>query len=164
MKIGFSFGRCLGSIVRGEVAFDDVLCLIARTRMDSEEHVKWVIREYMHRPGYLYGLDQTKCERVGLELFNSGKILEPRANGISPMQVPRDYIWMDLFPTAPHGTVNESVTAAWEQYRILITMVEQLPEEGYVPQHSEKIIEKERTEEEKAAEAKSLDMLIRAMV
>ena len=164
MKIGFSFGRCLGSIVRGEVAFDDVLCLIARTRMDSEEHVKWVIKEYMHRPGYLYGLDQTKCETMGLELFNSGKILEPRANGISPMQVPRDYIWMDLFPTAPAGSLNESVINAWEQYRMLITMVEQLPEEGYVPQHSEKIIEKELTEEEKQAEARALDMLIKAMV
>jgi hypothetical protein len=164
MKIGFSFGRCLGSIVRGEVAFDDVLCLIARTRMDSEEHVKWVIKEYMHRHGYLYGLDQTKCEIMGLELFNSGKILEPRANGISPMQVPRDYIWMDLFPTAPAGSLNESVTTAWEQYRMLITMVEQLPEQGYVPQHSEKIIEKELTEEEKQAEARALDMLIKAMV
>jgi hypothetical protein len=164
MKIGFSFGRCLGSIVRGEVAIEDVLCLIARTRMDSEDNVKWVVGEYMHRRGYLLGLDQKECERVGLELFNSGKILEPRANGISPMQVPRDYIWMDLFPTAPHGTVNESVTAAWEQYRMLITMVEQLPEEGYVPQHSEKIIEKELTEEEKAEEKKALDMLIKAMV
>lgn len=159
MKIGFSFGRCLGSIVRGEVAFDDVLCLIARTRMDTEDNVKWVINEYMHRRGYLLGLDQKECERVGLELFNSGKILEPRANGISPMQVPHDYIWMDLFPTAPRGTLNESVTKAWEQYRMLITMVEQLPEEGYVPQHSEKIVVKELTPEEEQKQRKMLDML-----
>ena len=164
MKIGFSFGRCLGSIVRGEVAFDDVLCLIARTRMETEAHVRGVVSEYMHRPGYLQGLDQPLCEEMGIRLFNSGKILEPRANGISPMQVPRDYIWMDLFPTAPHGTVNESVTKAWEQYRMLITMVEQLPEEGYVPKHSEKIIEKELTEEQQAEQKKMLDMLVRAMV
>ena len=159
MKIGFSFGRCLGSIVRGEVGFDDVLCLIARTRMETEEHVKWVVSEYMHRRGYLLGLDQAACEEMGLRLFYSGKILEPRANGISPMQVPRDYIWMDLFPTAPEGTVNQSVTAAWEQYRMLITMVEQLPEEGFVPQHSEKLIEKELTPEEIENRRKMMDML-----
>jgi len=164
MKIGFSFGRCLGSIVRGEVAFDDVLCLIARTRMETEDHVRGVIAEYMHRHGYLMGLDRALCEEIGVRLFNSGKILEPRANGISPMQVPLDYIWMDLFPTAPRGTVNESVTAAWEQYRMLITMVEQLPEQGYVPQHSEKIIEKELTDEEKAEQKKVLDMLAHAIV
>jgi hypothetical protein len=110
------------------------------------------------------GLDRALCEEIGVRLFNSGKILEPRANGISPMQVPREYIWMDLFPTAPHGTENESVTAAWEQYRMLITMVEQLPEGGYVPEHSEKIIEKELTDEEKAEQKKVLDMLAHAIV
>jgi hypothetical protein len=164
MKIGFSFGRCLGSIVRGEVAFDDVLCLIARTRMETEAQVRGVVEVYMDRHGYLLGLDQTLCEEIGVRLFNSGKILEPRANGINPMQVPRDYIWMDLFPTAPHGTVNESVTSAWEQYRMLITMVEHLPEEGYVPKHSDKFIEKELTEEQQAEQKKVLDMLVRAMV
>jgi hypothetical protein len=157
MKIGFSFGRCLGSIVRGEVAFDDVLCLIARTHMETEEHVRGVVREYMGRRGYLLGLDQAACEEMGLRLFNSGKILEPRANRINPMQVPHDYIWMDLFPTAPAGTVNASVTAAWEQYRMLITMVEQLPEEGFVPEHSERL--KPLTPEEQEKQRKYIEML-----
>ena len=43
MKIGFSFGRCLGSIVRGEVSIDDVLVIIARTHMPKEEHVQEVL-------------------------------------------------------------------------------------------------------------------------
>lgn len=164
MKIGFSFGRCLGSIVRGEVAFDDVLCLIARTRMETEAQVRGVVDAYMDRDGYLLGLDQPLCEEIGVRLFKSGKILEPRANGINPTSVPRDYIWMDLFPTAPHGTVNQSVISAWEQYRMLITMVQQLPEEGYVPRHSDKTIETELTEKQQAEQQKTLDMLIRAMV
>ena len=43
------------------------------------------------------------------------------------MQVPPECVWMDLFPTviAPG---NESVKAAWEQYRMLIGLSEQLPE------------------------------------
>jgi hypothetical protein len=63
MKIGFSFGRCLGSIVRGEVAFDDVLCLIARTRMETEAQVRGVVEVYMHRHGYLTGSGSNSLRR-----------------------------------------------------------------------------------------------------
>lgn len=158
MKIGFSFGRCLGSIVRGEVALEDVMVIIARTRMPDEESVKWVVGEYMWRQGYLYGLDQDECERVGLELFHSGRILEPRANGIrAGMSVPRDYIWMDLFPTAPEGVASDAVKMAWDHYRMLITLTEQLPEEGYVPQHGEKVTE--LTDAELKEQRKALDLL-----
>lgn len=162
MKIGFSFGRCLGSIVRGEVAFDDVLCIIARTRMDTEDHVKGVVHEYMHRPGYLYGLEYHACEEIGLRLFNSGKILEPRANHITPMRVPADYIWMDLFPTAPEGVTSEAVKNAWDHYRMLILMTEQLPEEGYVPEHSERLapVTPEELEKQKEELAKFAQMFI----
>jgi hypothetical protein len=140
MKIGFSFGRCLGSIVRGDVALEDVLVIIARTQMPNEDAVKWVVDEYMHRPGYLWGLDQAECERVGIELFKSGRILEPRANGIrAGMQVPSEYIWMDLFPTAAEGVASDAVKMAWEHYRMLITLTEQLPEEGFTPSHGEKV-------------------------
>lgn len=158
MKIGFSFGRCLGSIVRGEVSLEDVLVIIARTRMETEAHVIGVIAEYMHRPGYLQGLDQAECERVGLELFNSGRVLEPRANNVGVgMSVPRDYIWMDLSPTAPHGVQSDSVKLAWEQYRLLITLTEQLPEEGFVPEHGLKAVP--LTPEELEEQRKAFKML-----
>ena len=158
MKIGFSFGRCLGSIVRGEVALEDVMVIIARTRMPDEEAVNWVVDEYMHRPGYLQGLDVEECKRMGLELFNSGRILEPRANNVGAgMSVPRDYIWMDLFPTAPHGVQSDSVKLAWDHYRLLITLTEQLPEEGYAPQHGLKAVP--LSPEELEAQKKAFNML-----
>ena len=157
MKIGFSFGRCLGSIVRGEVAFEDVLCIIARTRMNTEEHVRGVVDQYMYRRGYLEGLDQPTCEDVAVRLFNSGKILEPRANNISPMSVPRDYIWMDLFPTAAAGAESDTVRTAWDQYRMLLALTEQLPEDDYVPQHSDRLLPT-------PAEAKQQDMALKLMV
>jgi len=162
MKIGFSFGRCLGSIVRGEVALDDVLVIVARTHMPQEEHVREVVAEYMHRRGYLLGLDQTECERVGVELFNTGRILEPRANNIGAgMSVPRDYIWMDLFPTAPHGVQSVAVKQAWEHYRLLITLTEQLPEEGYAPEHGLKAVKTVTlTPEELEKQKKMLSALI----
>jgi len=163
MKIGFSFGRCLGSIVRGEVALEDVLVIVARTRMETQDHVRGVIAEYMHRHGYLLGLDQTECERVGLELFNSGRILEPRANNIGAgVSVPRDYLWMDLFPTAVSGADSVAVQQAWEHYRMLLTLTEQLPEEGYAPKHGQKAVP--LTPEELEQHKKSIDMLAALIV
>jgi hypothetical protein len=126
MKIGFSFGRCVRSLVLGDVKYDDVMCIIARTRMLKEEDVEWVINEYLSRSDYLRGLDPETCRDMGLRLFREGKILEPRANGVYAMSVPRDYIWMDLFPTkvAQSSTVRE----AWDQYRMLLNLTEQVPE------------------------------------
>jgi len=161
MKIGFSFGRCLGSIVRGEVATEDVLVIIARTHMVTEDHVREVVADYMHRGGYLLGLDQPKCEEIGVQLFNAGKIIEPRANGVNAMSVPRDYIWMDLFPTAPAGVASDAVKGAWDDYRLLITLTEQLPEEGFVPSHSTKL--KPLTPEEEETNRKMLNILMNSI-
>ena len=147
MKIGFSFGRCVRDIVNGEVKIEDVLCIIARTHMETEEHVRGVIHQYLYMPGYLEGLDQEACTEVGVQLFKSGKILEPRANGIRPMQVPKDYLWMDLFPTVPNAA-SAAVQGAWDAYRMLILLTEQVPEEGYVPQHSERLLPPTPEEEE----------------
>ena len=140
MKIGFSFGRCLRDIVKGTVKLEDVMCVIARTHMMTEDHVKYIIAEYINRRDYLYGLDPAECERIGLELWKSGKVLEPRANGISASSVPRDYIWMDLYPTEADVT-SDGVKEAWEAYRLMIALTEQLPEPNeQVYHHSEKFV------------------------
>ena len=126
MKIGFSFGRCIKSIVLNEVDINDVMIIIARTYMLEEEDVKLVIDQYMNMPGYLVGLDADKCMEVGLELWRSGRVLEPRSNGISPSRVPKDYVWMDLAPTAIPE--SNAVKEAWNTYRLLLNLTEQLPE------------------------------------
>ena len=155
MKIGFSFGRCVRDIVQGTVDSNDVLCIIARTHMPDEQAVEWVVSEYLTRRSYLLGLDEKRCLEVGLDLFRSGRILEPRANGINVMQVPKEFIWMDLFPTVV-DVPNQGVQMAWEQYRMLIGLTAQLPEVGetMVYQHGEKHIETPESIEEqrKAAE------------
>lgn len=142
MKIGFSFGRCVRDIVNGTVNIDDVLCVIARTCMPTEHDLKYVVGQYLNHRGYLRGLDPDKCYEVGIELFRTGRILEPRANGIGVMQVPSEYVWMDLFPTVA-DVPNESVKSAWDAYRMLIGLTAQLPEDGEdaVYNHTEKHVE-----------------------
>lgn len=126
MKIGFSFGRCVKSIVLNEVDINDVMLIVARTYMPEEEDVKEVIDQYMYMPGYLQGLDIDKCMEVGLELWRTGRVIEPRSNGISPARVPKDYIWMDLVPSAIPE--SDAVKEAWNTYRVLLNLTEQLPE------------------------------------
>ena len=126
MKIGFSFGRCVGSIVREEVNIEDVMLIVARTHMTEVEHVEEVIQQYLGMPGYLYGLDADRCLNVGLDLWWSGRIIEPRANGVRTMRVPSDQIWMDLYPSVP--ACSDAVKEAWDAYRMLITLTEQMPE------------------------------------
>jgi hypothetical protein len=174
MKIGFSFGRCVRDIVDGVVDINDVLLIVGRTRMPNRESVEWVINEYLNT-NYLYGRDPARCMEVGLALYDTCRVIEPRGVvGGSAMQVPADCVWMDLFPTVTERP-SESVRTAWEQYRMLIGLTVQLPEinEDALKHHkfdAPAPVPKKRgrkTKAEKAAEAeqkKSLDLLAALIV
>jgi len=123
MKIGFSLGRCVRDIVNGNVSIDDVAFIIAATNIHSEEQLKNVIQDYMYRgDDYLYGLDEEKCQTVALDLWATNKILQPRRQGMHRHRQPENSIWVDMFPTTP--SASESVKTAWEQYRFMLHMVE----------------------------------------
>lgn len=169
MKIGFSFGRCVRSIVKGEVDINDVLCIIARTYMPNERDVGYVIDEYLMRDQYLAGLDPERCHEVGITLWKTGRVIEPRQNGIHVMSAPRDYVWMDLYPTVV-ASENTAVKSAWDSYRMLITLVEQLPEsDDTMLKSMQKDAERDAanvkplTEDEKKKRQRMLDMLAGAI-
>jgi len=123
MKIGFSLGRCVRDIVNGSVSIDDVAFIIAATNIHSEEQLKNVIEDYMYRDDdYLYGLDEATCQSIALDLWSTNKILQPRRQGMHRHRQPENSIWVDMFPTTP--SVSESVKTAWEQYRFMLHMVE----------------------------------------
>jgi hypothetical protein len=123
MKIGFSLGRCVRDIVNGSVSIDDVAFIIAATNIHSEEQLKNVIQDYMYRgDDYLYGLDEDVCQAVALDLWSTNKILQPRRQGMHRHRQPENSIWVDMFPTTP--STSESVKTAWEQYRFMLHMVE----------------------------------------
>jgi len=82
MKIGFSLGRCIRDIVNEEVSVDDVAFLITATNIKTEEQIDNVISVYMGEPGYLLGLDFEKCKEVAHILWDSNRIIQPRAQGM----------------------------------------------------------------------------------
>jgi hypothetical protein len=128
MKIGFSFGRCIRDIVYGDVNVDDVAFIIAATNIRDTEQLARVINEYGYRNDYLLGLDIAECQRVGLLLWNSNRILQPRREGMHRHMQPEGAIWVDIFPTA--ASENQSVKTAWDNYRFMLHMIENVDNEA----------------------------------
>jgi hypothetical protein len=128
MKIGFSLGRCIRDIVNGDVNIDDVAFLITATHVREVTHLENVIYAYMEEPGYLLGLDYEKCKEVARQLWDTNRILQPRAQGMHRHAQPENSIWVDIFPTVASG--NESVKNAWDAYRFMIHMVENVDMEA----------------------------------
>lgn len=127
MKIGFSFGRCIRDIVNGIVSYDDVAWIIASTAMRDEDSVKYVIDDYLYRNDYLLGLDESKCMDIGLRLYNEGKVLQPRLQGVHRHQTPENALWADMYPTEVAD--HEGTRKAWEQYRFMLHMTNSVPED-----------------------------------
>ena len=122
MKIGFSLGRCIRDIVTEKVAIDDVAFIIAATNIREVEQLAPVINDYMFRDDYLIGLDEDRCQEVALELWDTNKLLQPRRQGLHRHKQPENSVWVDMFPTELSN--NESVKNAWNGYRFMLHMVE----------------------------------------
>jgi len=129
MKMGFSLGRCVRDIVKELVDIDDVAFIIAATSIQDEPQLANVIEQYMYRDDdYLYGLDKNKCQAVALELWKTNKILQPRRQGIHRHRQPENSVWVDMFPT--ELSENPSVKSAWDAYRFMLHMVENVDNEA----------------------------------
>jgi len=128
MKIGFSLGRCIRDIVRGDINIDDVAFIITATSIHSREQLDNVIRVYCGEPGYLLGLEFEQCLAVAQDLWDSNRLLQPRRQGLHRHMQPENSVWVDIFPTELSN--NESVKNAWEKYRFMIHMIENIDNEA----------------------------------
>jgi len=128
MKIGFSLGRCIRDIVNGEVSIDDVAFIIAATNIREREDLDLVIYTYEQEPRYLGGLDHDQCIEVAHKLWDTNRLLQPRKQGLHRHAQPENSIWVDMFPTILSG--NESVKKAWDAYRFMIHMTENIDNEA----------------------------------
>ncbi len=120
MKIGTSLGKCVKSLLDGDVAYDDVLFIVSNTRGPDEEKLKEIIGEYYYgyataNPAYdlsKYTLEQ--AEEVTLHLFRDGKLFQPRLHikGWGNAHGLKD-TWYDIVPSI--GT-SEAAKNAWDAY------------------------------------------------
>jgi len=127
MKIGTSLGKCVRSILAGEVKEEDVLFIVANTMAPTLEQLLEVIEEYYH--GYsgsrrqsaydmsAYSLEDAQA--VARRLFESGKLHQPRtiSKYIFGNAHSLEDVWYDIVPSPV--TDNESVREAWNHYTMI---------------------------------------------
>jgi hypothetical protein len=128
MKIGFSLGRCIRDIVNGDVSIDDVAFIITATSIHDREQLANVISVYCGEPSYLLGCDYDQSLAVAQNLWDTNRLLQPRKQGLHRHQQPENSIWVDMFPT--ELSQNPAVKTAWEQYRFMLHMVENVDNEA----------------------------------
>jgi hypothetical protein len=128
MKIGFSLGRCVRDIVNGDVSVNDVAFIIAATSIHSRDQLDNVIQVYCTEPGYLLGCDYDQSLAVAQQLWDSNRLLQPRKQGLHRHAQPENSVWVDMFPTELSS--NESVKKAWDQYRFMLHMIENVDNEA----------------------------------
>jgi len=131
MLIGTSLGRCMYSILSGEVDGGQVGIIITRTRAETYENLLEVVREYYNygnggaRISGEYELGKFKwedVEQLAHNLWHGGRIHQPR-NFSDPytssplMPEMSGVVWMEVVPT--NTSTNPSVVAAYEQYQVL---------------------------------------------
>jgi hypothetical protein len=128
MKIGFSLGRCVRDIVEGAVSIDDVAFVIAATSIHTREQLDNVVQVYCGEPNYLLGCDYDQSLAVAQNLWDTNRLLQPRRQGMHRHAQPENSIWVDMFPTALSD--KEPVKKAWEQYRFMLHMIENVDNEA----------------------------------
>jgi hypothetical protein len=130
MYVGTSLGRCLRSILLGEVSEDDVLLIITRTMTSDLEQFIVVVRQYYDEGNYTarqpqdYDLSAKPWEEVealATRLYTSGKIHQPR-NFVSlgDQFIHPDLhsdLWVEVSPKNRNTT--PMVVEAYEKYKML---------------------------------------------
>ena len=127
MKIGLSYSRCVRDIVEGRVDIRDVLVIVARTDFDPHIDEQWsnIWRGYsggsflnmnMEWGGYS-DEDEQRFRDVSCELWDSGKLHQPRQFGAHPRRLP--YYWLETVVSDEELESSPVVKDAWDKFQMV---------------------------------------------
>lgn len=132
MKIGLSYSRCIRDIVDGIVDIDDVLVVIARTDFDPRDADQWqgiwegygggtpiASRGFFghSNPEWAGYEDESKFRSVSIDLYDTGKMHQPRKFGAHPARRPE--IWLEAVLPSAELDNNPAAKAAWNNFQII---------------------------------------------
>ena len=130
MKIGLSYSRCVRDIVDGKVNIDDVLVLITRTDFDPRNDEQWTGIWKGYGGGQTFGSpfsnpewmdypaeDEHKFRSVSIELWESGKLHQPRKFGAHPARRPE--FWLETVLVSEEIEINPAVKTAWNNFQVV---------------------------------------------
>jgi hypothetical protein len=135
MKIGLSYSRCVRDIVDGVVDIADVLIVITRTDFDPRDDEQWqgiwqgyaggsdaaMVRGFFggSNPEW-YGYkdeDEDLFRSVSIELWETGKLHQPRKFGAHPQRRPE--IWLEAVLPNSELEKNPSAKMAWDKFQTI---------------------------------------------
>jgi len=131
MKIGLSYSRCVKDIVDGKVDIADVLVIIARTDFDPHDAEQWqgiwqgyaggsdanLMRGFFGgtNPEWAGYGDEDLFRSVSIELFECGKLHQPRQFGARPARRPE--IWLEAVLPSEELEKNPAAKLAWDKFQ-----------------------------------------------
>jgi hypothetical protein len=124
MKIGLSYSRCVRDIVDGVVDIADVLVIISRTNFDPHDNEQWqgIWQGYHQRGGWSnpeWGHyaeeDEDRFRSVSIELWETGKLHQPRKFGAHPSRRPE--IWLEAVLPSSELKKNPAAKIAWDKFQ-----------------------------------------------
>ena len=119
MKIGLSLSRCVRDIVEGRVNIDDVLVLITRTDFDPMVDEQWasIWGGYtIYNPEWA-GLEENDVKSVVMQLWDDGKIHQPRKFGAYPRRRPE--YWLETVLPESELERNPAAKDAWDRFQVV---------------------------------------------
>ena len=136
MKIGLSYSRCVRDIVDGTVDINDVLVLITRTDFDPRDNDQWssiwigyggstdnaYTRGFFghSNPEWAGYHNEQKFRDVSIELWETGKLHQPRKFGAHPQRRPE--IWLEAVLPNSELESNPTAKAAWDKFQTIASL------------------------------------------
>jgi hypothetical protein len=130
MKVGLSYSRCIKDIVDGVVAIEDVLVVISRTDFDPHDDAQWSGIWISYGGGQTLGSpfgnpewidhpaeDEDRFRSVSIELWETGKLHQPRKFGAHPRRRPE--IWLETVLPNSELENNPAAKIAWEKFQTI---------------------------------------------
>ena len=128
MKIGLSYSRCVRDIVDGVVDIKDVLVLITRTDFDPNVDEQWTSiwegygggtspGSIWSNPEWAGYNDEELFRKISCELYNTGKMHQPRKFGAHPSRRPE--IWLEAVLPNRELENNPAAKAAWNKFQTI---------------------------------------------
>ena len=122
MKIGLSLSRCLRDVYTGAVEENDVLVIIARTDFNPHNDNHWDAIWDGYTLGGLsnpewadFVDDYVAFRRLAIEMYDDGKIHQPRQFGAHPVRM--GYYWLDVVLSPNDHTPAQQ--KAWDNYKLI---------------------------------------------
>lgn len=129
MKIGLSLSKCVIDLYENVVAFDDVLVVIASSRVDPMDDEAWTNLWNGYTKGDLnvrpqwrdYATDEKGMRDIVTKLYKNGRLHQPRLFGASPVHRVAGH-WLELVHSPQGLDKCDAVQQAWDSYKTLANL------------------------------------------